>query len=103
MAVHEWVQIEAAQIIAKLTGERKAKIWPYRIDSREYLACDFTDDKRNGHTISFNTGGAYLFNESDPTVPDMAEAMHIAGLLVRAVGNIPVTLGWNHPVAHAAT
>lgn len=94
--VLEWVALVEAAIRTKLSGPVSAVLWPYRLGSQEFLACDIGDGQGNDYSITFNVGlplACYVDpNGCDPEAPDMAEALHMAALVLQAV-NASVTVG----------
>jgi hypothetical protein len=76
-----------------------AKVWSYREQGDECLSCDLHLEKDSNARISIliTCAGEYDFDCWDePYVHDMAEALHLAGLITRALHcDVIIGLGKN--------
>lgn len=94
--VSQWAGLVVSAIRSRLAGAIEATLWPYRIGKSEYLACDIADGSGNCYPITFNVGVPLkcCFDPCgcDPEVPDMAEAIYMAGVVLHEL-NIKPTVG----------
>lgn len=72
------------------TGQPTAYIWAYREQGREFLSCDICFDNNKWIPITICAEGEYSFHYSnticdEPDVSDMAEAIHLAGIITSAL------------------
>lgn len=95
-AVQAWAEQVTNNLKAKLSGPVTATLWPYRIGKHEYLACDIGDAQGNDYSITFNVGLPldchFDPHSCDPATPDMAEAMHMASIVLQSMDAV-VTVG----------
>jgi hypothetical protein len=91
--VHQWAKEAVQAIRSKLdTGEISVRVWAYREQGHEWLACDFINKDKdrespeNGLSITFLIGYPHNFGAEDLNVPDMSEALHMIGLVVTSLG-----------------
>lgn len=82
-AVDAWVARAAGQVLASDKAPFRAKVWSYRHGGASLIACDIDGANRSGDSFTFNLGGVHDFQGNDPVVPDVAEALHMIGLLVK--------------------
>jgi hypothetical protein len=100
VAVLEWADRAVADARNALRGESiSARIWPYRHGAGNYLACDFwCDDVCSGthktyFSITFVVDAEPNFRDAcEPQTADMADALHMAGIVLIAL-RANVTLG----------
>jgi hypothetical protein len=52
----------------------------------EILELLITDELGNVHLMSFTAGDAHDFHLEEPAVPDLVEALHMAGIVLRQLG-----------------
>ena len=101
MAHHQWVGKVVKEALT-LFGERpvKARVWAYRESEYHHLSCDlFAGDSLFPVTICA-CGESYLHDVMDggaeADVCDMPDALHIAGMIVRALSaDVELGLGQN--------
>ncbi|WMD24036.1 hypothetical protein RAS12_30865 (plasmid) [Achromobacter seleniivolatilans] len=65
-----------------------AGIWPYRLGHHSYLVCDFYVEHTNRlFAITFCLGEEpNLTHLDEPTVPDFADALHLATMVINELG-----------------
>ena len=93
--VEQWLEQVLIQIRATLAeGPVNAHLWSYRVDGSIFVACDlWQDGKSESIAITFLPGlRPDLSDVLQPQVPDMADALHMAGMVVGSV-RATVTLG----------
>ena len=78
-----WAEGVANEARKILKGNINVKVWAYREQETECLSCDFSDEHGNIYPITLQAVGEHDFSFGDPYVPDMAEAMHMAGIVIR--------------------
>jgi hypothetical protein len=83
--VEQWVAKTAARLIAECHAPFKARIWPYRQGAVTCISCDI-DGRTAGESFTFQAVGRHDFDHDSPYVPDVAEALHMIGLLTRRIG-----------------
>ena len=97
--IHEWARHVASLARESLTGNITAHVSPYRHGDHEHLSCDLQDEMSEYYPITLITGAAHDFSTSpmgtDACVPDMSEAMHMAGMVIELL-NARVSLGRYH-------
>lgn len=95
-----WADKVTQHLLEQLNGPIEATLWPYRLCGKEHLACEISDAQGNDYSITFTIGEELncSFNPQgcDPWVPDMSEALHMAGMVLTAVG-AQVTVGRGAP------
>lgn len=84
--VEQWVAAAASRLEAGDAAPFKAKVWPYRYGSANFISCDIDGANRSGESITFKVGKSHDFHEFEPSVPDAAEALHMIALLAKLVG-----------------
>ncbi|NPE55899.1 hypothetical protein HLB25_10295 [Dickeya dadantii] len=75
-----------------------AQVWSYRWDGYSMISCDlFSQDRTVGMPVTISAVGRQMFKVLDePDVFDMAEAVHLAGLITKALdAKVIVGLGRN--------
>ncbi|MCD5327853.1 hypothetical protein ACFFU8_09540 [Chromobacterium piscinae] len=87
-AVREWVELASAIVRQQLTGAITASLWAYRLGSTEYLSCDLTDEAGAAWPLTIVAAGTPKVSGpvDEPHTTDLAEALHLAALLVKALG-----------------
>lgn len=83
--VLKWAREVGAVVKQKLSAPRTVYLWTYRRYGYEMLMCDFYDEHDNHYPLIFTSGFNHNFNLEEPAVPDLAEAVHMAGILVEAL------------------
>jgi hypothetical protein len=98
LTAHSSPEIEAWAIAATalantvIKGEqRRARVrafrWPDVVEGgSEILELLITDELGNVHLMSFTAGDAHDFHLEEPAVPDLVEALHMAGIVLRQLG-----------------
>ncbi|MGU7843952.1 hypothetical protein ACV22V_31380 [Burkholderia sp. AW33-5] len=88
----ESVLVWADQVVSiarsNLTGvEPLVGLWAYRHGGFECLAADISDenDTSMGHSLTFLVGGDMDLDIHEPSVPDMADALHLIGIVIEAL------------------
>ncbi|MBN3744817.1 hypothetical protein G3N96_05120 [Burkholderia sp. Se-20373] len=81
----------------KLNGfEPRIRVWAYRHNGADYLAADISDEHESsaGHPITFVIGDDLepSLNLEEPSVPDMADALHLVGIVAAGL-KAGVTIG----------
>jgi hypothetical protein len=89
--VEDWVSKTAARLIAECHAPFKAKVWLYRHGQHTLISCDI-DGRTAGESLTLQAVGHHDFDIEAPCVPDVAEGMHMVGLLTRRIGAL-VQLG----------
>lgn len=90
--VETWASRMAELARSKMTGNISASVWPYRINSTEFLSVDMIGDCGRGMSITFETGTAeanYSFDDLETScfeAPDMTEALTMAARFLQAAG-----------------
>lgn len=96
-AVREWVERACAAVREAFTGDATvppsgnvtAKLWPYRVGNTEHLSCDFFDEMGSASWALTVTAAGVLDVAGpveEPKVSDLADALHLAALLIAALG-----------------
>lgn len=87
-AVNEWVEQASAAVREQLTGAISASVWAYRLGGTEYLCCDLIDTTGAAWPMTVVAAGTLNVDRSfvEPHTTDLAEALHLAALLVKALG-----------------
>lgn len=87
--VHQWAGSVAGDIRNELSGPLQARMWAYRHGDSRYLVCDFYDGRDNVYPLTLLATGQHDFHVgpsgTDASVPDMTEAIHMLGILARAL------------------
>jgi hypothetical protein len=88
-AAIEWVQ-RVTDLVRTQTASAALTLhlWAYRVDGQECLSCDIYDEttSKNGVAVTFLPGHqSDLRDPTEPLVADMADALHMAGSLARAL------------------
>lgn len=85
--VYDWAKAVVAKA-KECLGEAPVKVlvWAYRHQSWELLAVDFHTDDGRDYSMTFMIGDRHDFELSEPSVPDMTEALHMVGILCEALG-----------------
>ena len=84
VSVLEWADSAVLNARHALNGaEPMATLWAYRQGNCEHLCCDvFNTDTQAVYGITFVVDGANDLSYTDePHVPDMADALHMAGMV----------------------
>lgn len=86
--VHDWVADACSVLGEQLNGEISASVWTYCVGRTEYLCCAFVDEAGTGWTITFFAAGTLNLSGpvDEPDTTDLAEALHLVALLVKALG-----------------
>ena len=99
---HKWCGIQVKKIREEFSNDLhnvKGYLYAYRHDGYEKLALDYShkSDRKRWFPMSFNTGCKHDtdYEGSDVCVPDMTEALHMAGIIIRSIG-MPVEIGLFH-------
>lgn len=95
LSVSEWLEKVMIQVKATFAdGPVNADLWAYRVDGDTFFACDlWQENKRESVGITFLPGlSPDLSDVLEPQVLDMADALHMAGMLVRSI-KATVTVG----------
>jgi hypothetical protein len=90
-----WAERAVAAAKEALEGATPlVRLWPYRHGSCEYLCCDVTNAANDAaYGITFVVDGCTDWEYAyEPHVPDMPEALHMAGIVIAAL-NATVTVG----------
>lgn len=88
--LHEFASRVVAEAKSRFGDNKiKAGVWSYREQGREFLSCDlFSIDESIDicMPITICAEGEYCFDMNDePDVIDMAEAVHLAGIITKAL------------------
>jgi hypothetical protein len=93
--VSRWLDTALIQARENLLGGNvTGTLWAYRTNNQEYLSLDLIDELGGDHAITFQAGHPHNFDPVQPLVPDMAEAIHMAGIVIRALNAAVASLGW---------
>lgn len=86
-AVFNWAADAAALARRSLPGgPLRAHLWSFRHDSRDVLVLGLIDGLEiSRHCVHFTTGFPHNFDLREPYVPDLAEAIHMAGIVLEAL------------------
>ena len=61
-------------------------VWPYRKGLQQFLCCDISNALSNDiYDLTFVISGQHNFDLYNPSVPDMAEALHMAGIVIEGL------------------
>lgn len=87
--VYDWAKAIVSDMRKQLSSEKiKADLWAYREQSCEWLCLDISE-VANGSLI-FLIGEPHNYSLNSPAtvinVPDMTEALHMAGIICDALG-----------------
>ena len=101
--LHEWAG-NLVRYAKEIFGAQpiNAEVWSYREKDGMMLSCDLSNsDKSLSLPIIIDTVSEYYFPEikggvAEADVPDMVEAIHLAGIITQALGaKVKVGLGQN--------
>lgn len=85
--VYDWAKMVVASARSRLSGSQlRVAVWAYREQGYEWLAVDFFDEADNDYLMTFLIGDEHDFHADEPRVPDMTEALHMAGIVIEALG-----------------
>jgi len=94
--VYDWAKTVVALLQKQSNGQRvKARLWAYRYSGAEWLSMDFSNGADASFTFCIGEPHNYVVDGSSGTVtcvPDMTEALHMAGIVFDAV-NAEVEVG----------
>ncbi|MBU3587438.1 hypothetical protein ICN30_06295 [Polynucleobacter sp. 31A-FELB] len=94
--VYDWAKTVVALLQKQSNGQRvKARLWAYRYSGAEWLVMEFLDGAEGSFTFCIGEPHNYVVDDSSGTVtlvPDMTEALHMAGIVFNAV-NAEVEVG----------
>ena len=91
----DWAEFHIQEIPKRLTGHISAHIWPFRRGNNEFLSFTLSDGiAEDDYSITFHCKDEHNNEQTeyDVMVPDMSEALHMAGLVTTAL-NVNLTLG----------
>lgn len=96
--VYIWAKRVVAAIRAALPSGTPPNVlmWAYREQRREWLSLIFHDTQERDYCLTFLIGDPHDFHMTELTVPDMTEALHMAGILIADLDAV-VSIGrrWN--------
>lgn len=95
--VHEWASAVAIAARQHLSGAISVHLWAYRHGQHQTLSCDLFDSSGGVYCVGLHAVGQYDLTAAHPQdaealVPDLVDAMHIAGIIIRAL-DAEVTVG----------
>ncbi|WP_454912940.1 hypothetical protein [Variovorax gossypii] len=83
--VFRWAEAAVVSLRGSLHGPITASLSSYRWDGGQMLALDLEDGNGRRQAINFTAPFEHSFCTSDPLVPDLVEAMHMANIVLRAL------------------
>lgn len=87
--VHDWACAVVSAARQRLSGPISAYVWAYRHGYTNILSCDLSDASDVWFPITLSEAGKHSFHVStqdvDTLVPDLVEAIHMVGIIVRAL------------------
>lgn len=93
------IVFKAREIFGRRPAPLEARVWAYRIDGCSMLCCDLHQmgDVTKNMPITVTASGLLeLSHPDEPQVYDMPEALHLVGLITRALGaNVVIGRGAN--------
>lgn len=93
--VSRWLDTALIQARKNLLGGNvTGALWAYRRNNQEYLSLDLIDELGGAHGITFQAGHRHNFDPVQPLTPDLVEAIHMAGIVIRALNATVASLGW---------
>jgi hypothetical protein len=90
--IEAWALAATARASTTVTGRRRsARVRAFRWPDlpaigSEILELFLTDELGNVHLMSFTAGDVHDFHLEEPAVPDLVEALHMAGIVIRMLG-----------------
>lgn len=86
--VREWIEQVSAAVRERLSGSISASVWAYLHSGTEYLCCDLTDKNGACWPMTVVAVGTLNLDRSyeEPHATNLAEALHLAALLIKALG-----------------
>lgn len=91
--IARWANAAAAHAREVLMGEQViAGLRPLRWGGRDILELALEDELGHSHAITFTVGAEHNFQLEEPDVPDLIDALVMAGIVVRAL-NASVRVG----------
>lgn len=96
--IYDWAKTAMNAVKLRLTGSIiNGCLWAYRHQDVEYISLSFEDETEKNYSFTITTGFPYeLKSISEPIVPDMTEALHMAGIIIQALeANMLIGRGWN--------
>ena len=96
-AAHEWAGTVAKAARQHLSGAINVHLWAYRHGQHQTLSCDLFDSSGGVYCVGLHAAGQYALHAANPQdaealVPDLVDATHIAGIIIRAL-EAEVTVG----------
>lgn len=81
--VSAWVELVATDVRGRIgDGTVHMHLRAYRHHGHEHLSCDFSDEGEGAwHMMTFVVDDGLRLHETEPRVPDVTEALFLAGLL----------------------
>ncbi|MDF8364728.1 hypothetical protein [Achromobacter anxifer] len=103
--VIEWLDRVLCAVRQAMNGAAPLTItvWPYRDGAATYLVCDVHAQGQTVHCYDmtiFVGGSIDLRHIDEPTVPDLADALHLASLVANELG-AKVELGMRETISEA--
>jgi hypothetical protein len=91
--IGQWALAAASRTNEVLMGVHlSAHLRAFRWTSHDILELSFGDEFGHSHAITFTAGYAHTFDVEEPDVPDLVEAFHMAGIVIRMLSTW-VTVG----------
>lgn len=87
-----WVASVVSRACLQGDAERaRIYVYAYRHPTK-YLAVDIVSERGGRVPLTFHTGSGTLLDDSDPCVTDLAEAIHLTGMIAQSMG-VRIDLG----------
>lgn len=88
--VHEWTSGVVTAARKHLSGAVSVHLWAYRYGLNQTLSCDLFDSSGGVYCVGLHAVGQYALTPANPhdaeaMVPDLVDATHIAGIIIRAL------------------
>lgn len=88
--VHEWADAVVTAARKHLSGPVSVHLWAYRHGLHQTLSCDLFDNFGGVYCVGLHAADQYVLTAAHPQdaeamVPDLVDATHIAGIIIRAL------------------